>query len=90
MELYCLFFPAHVRDPGNQSHVIHNFTINVRDFNAQTPAATLAKKMLNDIVAASQPENNRSNVITVGDYDLQISGTALSLKFENNIYIWQI
>ena len=70
------FLTAHVRDPGNVAHTVHNLHINVREMNVAPPNPTMARKMLNDVVANAQPqlENSRSSVLSVGDYDLQLSG----------------
>lgn len=46
------------------------------DMNSQIPPAAAAKKLMNDAVNSEQPqlaEGSRGNVITVGDYDLQLS-----------------
>lgn len=43
----------------------------------QLPQAVTARKMMNDVVANSQPqlmEGGRGNVVTFGSYDLQLSG----------------
>ena len=71
-----LFFAAHIRDPGNIPHTVHNLRIHVRDINVHPANPALARKMMNDAVANAQPqmmENTRNSVISVGDYDLQLS-----------------
>lgn len=43
----------------------------------QLPQAVTARKMMNDVVASTQPqlaEGGRGNVVTFGSYDLQLSG----------------
>lgn len=45
--------------------------------NMQLPQAVTARKMMNDVVASTQPqlaEGGRGNVVTFGSYDLQLSG----------------
>lgn len=49
----------------------------MRDMNMQLPQAVTARKMMNDVVASTQPqlaEGGRGNVVTFGSYDLQLSG----------------
>jgi hypothetical protein len=46
------------------------------DMNCQIPPAAAAKKLMNDAVNSEQQvmaEGSRGNVISVGDYDLQLS-----------------
>lgn len=43
----------------------------------QLPQAVTARKMMNDVVASTQPqlaEGGRGNVVSFGSYDLQLSG----------------
>lgn len=43
----------------------------------QLPQAVTARKMMNDVVASTQPQmadGGRGNVVTFGSYDLQLSG----------------
>lgn len=72
--IFCL--TAHIRDPTSTAHPVHNLHVNVREMSQIPPSPTMARKMLTDVVANCQPqtENSRTNVITVGDYDLQLSG----------------
>ena len=73
----CFYFPATIRDSGNMTHTIRNLKITMRDMNQHPPQPTLAKKMMNEAVCNALPtnlDNNRTNIMTVGDYDLQISG----------------
>ncbi|XP_048452176.1 trafficking protein particle complex subunit 8-like [Rhincodon typus] len=66
---------VHMRDPNNQSHVIKNLRINVTGIVTQPPQQTAIRKLLSEVVSASQPaEGLVANVITAGDYDLNISG----------------
>ena len=58
-------------------HTVHNLHVTVRDMNSHPPNPAMARKMMSAAVGNAQPmmlENSRSNVITVGDYDLQLSG----------------
>ena len=79
---YIIFaISATIRDSGNMTHTIRNLKITMRDMNQHPPQPTLAKKMMNEAVCNALPasnDNNRTNIMTVGDYDLQISGTFAS------------
>ncbi|CAI9716399.1 particle complex subunit 8-like isoform X1 [Octopus vulgaris] len=69
---------AHIRDPNNVLHSIHNLKITVKDLNTPPPQQAVARKMMTDTVASAQPQlldGNQRNVISVGDYDLQLSAT---------------
>ncbi|CAH2285036.1 trafficking particle complex subunit 8 isoform X1 [Pelobates cultripes] len=67
---------VHMRDPNNQPHVIKNLKIAVNNIVTQVPQQGAIRKILNDVVSASQPaEGLVPNVITAGDYDLNISAT---------------
>ncbi len=67
-----------MRDPGNLPHTVHNLHICVRDMNAAPPNPAMARKMMSDAVGTThQVENAATNVITVGDYDLRISGQCI-------------
>lgn len=64
-----------MRDPNNQLHVIKNLKIAVNNIVTQPPLQAAIRKLLNDVVASNQPaEGLAPNVITAGDYDLNISG----------------
>ncbi|XP_037661646.1 trafficking protein particle complex subunit 8 isoform X2 [Choloepus didactylus] len=67
---------VHMRDPNNQLHIIKNLKIAVSNIITQPPQSGAIRKLLSDVVSASQPaEGLVANVITVGDYDLNISAT---------------
>ncbi|KAG9478979.1 hypothetical protein GDO78_012579 [Eleutherodactylus coqui] len=67
---------VHMRDPNNQLHVIKNLKISVNNIVTQPPLQAAIRKLLNDVVASNQPaEGLVPNVITAGDYDLNISAT---------------
>ena len=68
------YISAHVRDPGNVPHTLHNLHVTMRDMNSNPPNLAMARKLMSDSVGNVQPENSRINVITAGDYDLQLSG----------------
>ena len=71
----------HIRDPNNVPHTIKHLKITMRDMSYMLPSQNVARKILNDIVAGAQPqlvEGNRGNVVSVGDYDLQL--TCMSVK----------
>ncbi|XP_041046081.1 trafficking protein particle complex subunit 8 isoform X1 [Carcharodon carcharias] len=78
---------VHMRDPNNQSHVIKNLRINVTGIVTQPPQQTAIRKLLSEVVSASQPaEGLVANVITAGDYDLNISDRSVkaSVPWYNN------
>ncbi|XP_015677418.1 trafficking protein particle complex subunit 8 [Protobothrops mucrosquamatus] len=65
---------VHMRDPNNQLHIIKNLKIAVNNILTQPPQPGTIRKLLNDVVTVSQPaEGLLANVITAGDYDLNIS-----------------
>ncbi|XP_058031327.1 trafficking protein particle complex subunit 8 isoform X2 [Ahaetulla prasina] len=65
---------VHMRDPNNQLHIIKNLKIAVNNIITQPPQPGAIRKLLNDVVTVSQPaEGLLANVITAGDYDLNIS-----------------
>ncbi|XP_035678676.1 trafficking protein particle complex subunit 8-like isoform X2 [Branchiostoma floridae] len=69
---------AHVRDPTNQVHVIHNLRIIMSEMDTQQPVPAMARKMLNDAVSNTQPqtvEGSRADFITVGEYNLQLNSS---------------
>uniref|UniRef100_A0A5F9DKT2 Trafficking protein particle complex subunit 8 n=1 Tax=Oryctolagus cuniculus TaxID=9986 RepID=A0A5F9DKT2_RABIT len=67
---------VHMRDPNNQLHIIKNLKITVSNIITQPPQPGAIRKLLNDVVSGSQPaEGLVANVITAGDYDLNISAT---------------
>ncbi|KAK3085582.1 hypothetical protein FSP39_005648 [Pinctada imbricata] len=69
---------AHIRDPHNATHTIRNLKISMRDMSSHLPQQAMARKMMNDVVANSQPqllEGGRGNVVTIGDYDLQLTSS---------------
>lgn len=54
----------------------------------QLPQAVTARKMMNDVVASTQPqlaEGGRGNVVTFGSYDLQLSG--MDGKITNEMWL---
>lgn len=64
-----------MRDPNNQIHVVKNLKISVSNVVTEPPHHTSTRRLLNEVVSASQPaEGLVTNVITAGDYDLNISG----------------
>ncbi|RXM36263.1 Trafficking protein particle complex subunit 8 [Acipenser ruthenus] len=65
---------GHMRDPNNQIQVIKNLKIHVSNIVTQPPHLAAIRKMLSEVVSVSQPaEGLVANVITAGDYDLNIS-----------------
>ncbi|XP_035270312.1 trafficking protein particle complex subunit 8 isoform X1 [Anguilla anguilla] len=69
---------GHMRDPNNQIQVIKNLKISVSNVATQPPKAAAVRRLLDEVVSASQPaEGLVANVITAGDYDLNISDRSL-------------
>ncbi|KAI5131617.1 Trafficking Protein Particle Complex Subunit 8, partial [Manis pentadactyla] len=69
---------VHMRDPNNQLHIIKNLKIAVSNIVTQAPQPGAIRKLLNDVVSGSQPaEGLVANVITAGDYDLNISDRSI-------------
>ncbi|XP_054840349.1 trafficking protein particle complex subunit 8 isoform X7 [Eublepharis macularius] len=67
---------VHMRDPNNQLHIIKNLKIAVNNIITQPSQPGAIRKLLSDVVTVSQPaEGLVANVITAGDYDLNISAT---------------
>ncbi|KAM9307992.1 trafficking protein particle complex subunit 8 [Gastrophryne carolinensis] len=67
---------VHMRDPNNQPHVIKNLKIAISNIVTQPPLQAGIRRLLNDVVSSSQPaEGLVPNVITAGDYDLNISAS---------------
>lgn len=74
-----------MRDPGNIAHTVRNLHVHLQDMSQQPPNPTLAKKMLGEAVASSQPpapDNSRNSVLCVGTYDLQLSGELLLMAHQ--------
>lgn len=58
--------------------------------SATIPQPTLAKKLLTDAVASAFPaETGRADVLTVGQYDLQISGN-ITISMPHNQPLCQL
>ncbi|EPQ12113.1 LanC-like protein 3 [Myotis brandtii] len=65
---------VHMRDPNNQLHIIKNLKIAVSNIITQPPQPGAIRKLLSDVVSGSQLADGLvANVITAGDYDLNIS-----------------
>jgi len=79
---------ASIRDPNNVSHPVRNVHIVVHDMNAvQPPSTLLSQKLLNDVVSDALPPYSGGDilpntVVTVGNHDLQLSGTC-TFYFDN-------
>ncbi|MFT7809625.1 trafficking protein particle complex subunit 8 isoform X3 [Arapaima gigas] len=67
---------GHLRDPNNQIQVVKNLKICVSNIVTEPPQQAVTRRLLSEVVSASQPaEGLVANVITAGDYDLNISAT---------------
>uniref|UniRef100_A0A8C1XB96 Trafficking protein particle complex 8 n=1 Tax=Cyprinus carpio TaxID=7962 RepID=A0A8C1XB96_CYPCA len=65
---------GHLRDPNNQVVVVKGLRISVTGINTQPPQTPEMHKLLSQAVSVCQPpEGSPANVITAGDYDLNIS-----------------
>lgn len=76
MELWIINLAAHIKDPNNVQQSIQHLRLGMVDMNSQIAPAAAARKLMNDAVSNEQvqiAEGNRGNVLTVGDYDLQLS-----------------
>ncbi|XP_059369033.1 trafficking protein particle complex subunit 8-like isoform X2 [Carassius carassius] len=67
---------GHLRDPNNQVVVVKGLRISVTGINTQPPQTPEMHRLLSQTVSVCQPpEGSPANVITAGDYDLNISAT---------------
>uniref|UniRef100_A0A673XUK4 Trafficking protein particle complex subunit 8 n=1 Tax=Salmo trutta TaxID=8032 RepID=A0A673XUK4_SALTR len=73
---------GHMRDPNNQVQVVKNLRISVNNVVTRPSVPTSGvhgpaqRRLLSEVVSACQPaEGGVANVITAGDYDLNISAT---------------
>ncbi|KAB5539779.1 hypothetical protein PHYPO_G00093090 [Pangasianodon hypophthalmus] len=65
---------GHLRDPNNQIVVVKGLRISVTGVNTRPAHPTELDRLLSQAVSACQPpEGPAANVITAGDYDLNIS-----------------
>ncbi|KAG9282782.1 trafficking protein particle complex subunit 8 isoform X1 [Astyanax mexicanus] len=65
---------GHLRDPNNQVVVVKGLRISVTGVNTRPPNSGEVRKVLSQAVSGCQPpEGLPANVITAGDYDLNIS-----------------
>ncbi|XP_056336698.1 trafficking protein particle complex subunit 8 isoform X3 [Danio aesculapii] len=67
---------GHLRDPNNQVVVVKGLRISVTGINTRPPQTPELQRVLSQAVSICQPpEASPANVITAGDYDLNISAT---------------
>ncbi|KAM9435852.1 trafficking protein particle complex subunit 8 isoform 2-T2 [Clarias gariepinus] len=65
---------GHLRDPNNQIVVVKGLRISVTGVNARPAHPAELQRLLSQAVSACQPPDGpAANVITAGDYDLNIS-----------------
>ncbi|XP_056336696.1 trafficking protein particle complex subunit 8 isoform X1 [Danio aesculapii] len=65
---------GHLRDPNNQVVVVKGLRISVTGINTRPPQTPELQRVLSQAVSICQPpEASPANVITAGDYDLNIS-----------------
>lgn len=65
---------GHLRDPNNQVVVVKGLRISVTGINTRPPQTPELQRVLSQAVSICQPpEGSPANVITAGDYDLNIS-----------------
>lgn len=79
-DFFWLFPLGHIRDPNNQLHMVKNLRICVNNVvtSSSMPSATLSQAQchaLNDVVSSCQPQEGAvTNVVTAGDYHLNVNG----------------
>ncbi|XP_060083234.1 trafficking protein particle complex subunit 8-like [Ylistrum balloti] len=81
---------AHIRDPNNVPHCIRHLKISMLDMTAQAPQQAIARKMMSDAVANAQPqlvEGGRGNVISIGNYDLQLSASTPWFEAYRDVFL---
>ncbi|KAK7150553.1 hypothetical protein R3I93_011711 [Phoxinus phoxinus] len=65
---------GHLRDPNNQVVVVKGLRISVTGVNTRPPQTPELERLLSQAVSVCQPpEGSPANVISAGDYDLNIS-----------------
>ncbi|XP_026147080.1 trafficking protein particle complex subunit 8-like isoform X1 [Carassius auratus] len=65
---------GHLRDPNNQVVVVKGLRISVTGINTRPPQTPEMHRLLSQMVSVCQPpEGSPANVITAGDYDINIS-----------------
>uniref|UniRef100_A0A671LI97 Trafficking protein particle complex 8 n=1 Tax=Sinocyclocheilus anshuiensis TaxID=1608454 RepID=A0A671LI97_9TELE len=65
---------GHLRDPNNQVVVVKGLRISMTGINTRPPQTPEMHRLLSQAVSVCQPpEGSPANVITAGDYDLNIS-----------------
>ncbi|GAA6070715.1 trafficking protein particle complex subunit 8 isoform X1, partial [Tachysurus ichikawai] len=65
---------GHLRDPNNQIVVVKGLRISVTGVNTQPAHSIELNRLLSQAVSVCQPPDGpAANVITAGDYDLNIS-----------------
>ncbi|XP_062411302.1 trafficking protein particle complex subunit 8 [Sardina pilchardus] len=69
---------GHLRDPNNQLVVVRSLRVCVTGISTRPPHTATLRAALSNAVATCQPPDTASaNVITAGDYDLNISDRSL-------------
>ncbi|XP_052230198.1 trafficking protein particle complex subunit 8-like isoform X4 [Dreissena polymorpha] len=84
---------AQIKDPNNVLHTLQRLRIGMIDMNCQVSTPLVAKKMMNDTVTNEQPqihEGSRGNVMTVGDYDLQLSSATPWFEAYRDVFLQTI
>lgn len=81
---------AHIRDPNNVPHTIRHLKISMLDMTTQPPQQAVARKMMSDAVANAQPQlvdGGRGNVISIGNYDLQLSASTPWFEAYRDVFL---
>ncbi|XP_048107655.1 trafficking protein particle complex subunit 8 isoform X4 [Alosa alosa] len=69
---------GHLRDPNNQLVVVRSLRVCVTGISTRPPhTATLRAALTNAVATCQPPDTTSANVITAGDYDLNISDRSL-------------
>ncbi|XP_048107653.1 trafficking protein particle complex subunit 8 isoform X2 [Alosa alosa] len=67
---------GHLRDPNNQLVVVRSLRVCVTGISTRPPhTATLRAALTNAVATCQPPDTTSANVITAGDYDLNISAS---------------
>ncbi|XP_076134156.1 trafficking protein particle complex subunit 8 isoform X2 [Alosa pseudoharengus] len=79
---------GHLRDPNNQLVVVRSLRVCVTGISTRPPhTATLRAALSNAVATCQPPDTTSANVITAGDYDLNISATTPWFEAYREIFL---
>ncbi|XP_048107654.1 trafficking protein particle complex subunit 8 isoform X3 [Alosa alosa] len=79
---------GHLRDPNNQLVVVRSLRVCVTGISTRPPhTATLRAALTNAVATCQPPDTTSANVITAGDYDLNISATTPWFEAYREIFL---